>query len=305
MVNSARLLLNGGCSGGKEREKMDGRDSLTIRAQDIETLPAPGKPFDVAIYQQVPAIEGGVYSLSGWLVSYCGGTFSAPNDCPKGYYMSKQLGIDPTGGTDPLAKSVIWAENRENFIDATGNKVGWVNVRLAAVALAPTITVFARLLSPFQWHGDHGYIDILSLIRAPLVEFIGVPAKVQSQQVTLTWDKLQSPDVTQIPGGVYELLFDVQARHMGDTTWQDTLVGAKNQSSTVFTARCSDTSYEFRIRARAEQPDVKNKAQPNQRYPGVWSAPLTVRFESIPGQQSGLPGKYHLYLPVIMGVGHC
>jgi hypothetical protein len=52
-----------------------------------------------------------------------------PNDCPAGYYIAKMRGLDPTGGTDPQAASVIWVEDRRNFTESR-----WANLRLGATA---------------------------------------------------------------------------------------------------------------------------------------------------------------------------
>src|SRR5690606_14617810 len=126
-------------------EKIEGGDSLAIFAHDLEWTGQPGKPFDVAIYQQVQVNKGSAYSLSAWMLSLCGGS-TVPNDCPPGYYMAKMLGIDPTGGTDARADTVIWVEDRRNFVE-NGQRVGWTNLRLAAVAESDTITIFGRINS--------------------------------------------------------------------------------------------------------------------------------------------------------------
>jgi hypothetical protein len=51
---------NGSCGGGAHVEKIEGEDSLAIFAHDLEWTDQPGKPFDVALYQQV---EEGEYGL--------------------------------------------------------------------------------------------------------------------------------------------------------------------------------------------------------------------------------------------------
>jgi hypothetical protein len=105
-VSSTRLFYSKTCDDSNSFiEKLEGRDSLLVRSQDIETLPTPGKPFDVILYQQVDATYGGAYSLSGWMVTLCGSK-SKPFDCPAGNYMVKALGIDPNGGTNPNAEGI-------------------------------------------------------------------------------------------------------------------------------------------------------------------------------------------------------
>jgi hypothetical protein len=307
VVHSARLFFAGACAeNGRHVERIDGLDSITARAQDLETPPAPGKPFDVAFYQQTTAITGVAYSLSGWLLTLCGGS-ATPSDCPDDVYIAKMLGVDPTGGVDPLAESVLWAENRDNFVDNKNKFIGWANLRLGVVAEAMTLTVFARLSSPFQWHGNHGFIDALSLARAPTATLTSLPAVVTgTRQLTLTWTGAQSADAQAIPGGTYQLLFDIQYRRAEAAEWQEMVVGHVGEGSILFTANCVDTAYHFRIRARAEQPPAPPEgAWPNHRYPGVWSEPAAVRFAVSPTATMPITGDHQLYLPLIANEPQC
>lgn len=283
-------------------EHIDGIDSILVEAQDLESPPAPGKPFDVSFYQQVTATVGGAYSLSGWLLSLCGGS-NVPSDCPKDYYIAKMVGIDPTGGIDPLADSVVWVENRRNFVEE-GRRVGWANLYTVAVAQAPTITLFARVASPFQWHGNHAFIDAFSLVRSPAAT-LQLPVTVSGTAVIVSWDAFQSPDVLEIPGGNYQLYVDVQYRHQATTVWTDWVTGHHGNGSQVFSARCLDTSYEFRIRARAEQPAGEPGAWPNQRYPGIWSEAVPVFFDAIDEPVTPGPVENPTFLPLVGAYREC
>ena len=184
----------GGCYGTIDPEKLEGEDSLLFRAQDLETPPEPGKPFDAAVYQQVAVTPGTAYSLSGWMVSLCGGS-ATPSSCPTDYYMEKLLGIDPTGGTDPLGPSVIWVGDRRNFTETR-----WLNLRLAATAQTDQLTVFGRIRSPFQWHGNHAFADAFSLVRAPTAYFVNSPARISDTEARVQWDGVLSPEIQAIPG---------------------------------------------------------------------------------------------------------
>ncbi|CAN5663493.1 hypothetical protein BH10CHL1_BH10CHL1_18400 [soil metagenome] len=309
-IQSARVNFAKRCDGDAHVERISGIDSLLVEAQDLEKLPLPGKLFDVAFYQQISATVGGAYSLSGWMLSLCGGS-NVPNDCPPTYYMAKMLGIDPTGGTDPLASRVVWVEDRQNFIE-NGKRIGWKNLRTSAIAQATTITIFVRINSPFQWHGNHAFIDALSLVRAPLAD-LTLPATITAtNQMTVAWSGVQSPDVTTIPGGTYTLYFDVQYRQASAAGWKDLVNGAQNAGSTLFTARCANTTYEFRVRARAEQPPAPPEgASPNQRYPGVWSEPTAVFFQSAPlatapfTVTTPLTGEQQIFLPLVQNGIEC
>jgi hypothetical protein len=302
-THSARINFARSCDGSAHVERIYGIDSILVEAQDLEKPPEPGKTFDVSFYQQVSATIGGAYSLSGWLLSLCGGS-TTPSDCPPGNYIAKMVGIDPTGGTDPQANTVIWGEDRRNFVE-NNKRVGWTNVRTVAVAQAPTITIFARLNSPFTWHGNHGFIDALGLVRAPTSQ-LTLPTTVSgTQAISLTWSGEQSPDLLNIPGGKYRLLFDIEVRPFASTAWQNLVDGFVGVGSHSFRPRCADTSYEFRIRARAEQPDGQG-VQPNQRYPGVWSDPQVVVFTTTISPPPEPPtATLKLYLPLVRSNQTC
>ncbi len=269
-VSSTRLFYTGNCDPNSPRfiERLGGIDSFLVRSEDIETPPEPGKPFDIVIYQRQPATYGGAYSLSAWMTSKCGN--SNPVDCPSGNTIVKAIGIDPNGGIDPSSPAIEWIENRENL--------RWQNLRTSVTALTPMITVFARMTSSFQFHGNLGFMDEFSLVRAPLSAMDALPNKVEEiGEVVLTWFGQPSQDVKEIPAGNYDLIFDVEARLIPRGTWEPILEGT-TQQSTTFVAPCLDESYEFRVRAREEQPEDEEGAFPNQRYQGVWSKTQTVLF---------------------------
>ncbi len=272
-LNSTRVKFAGSCSGSGFIERIEGEDSMVFLSEDIETPPLPGKPFDAVVYQQTTVTPGAAYSLSSWMVSLCGGS-AIPNDCPQGYYMAKMLGIDPTGGTDPLAPSVLWIEDRRNFTESR-----WANLRLGATAQNSTLTVFARIRSPFRWHGAHAFVDAFSLLQAPTARFVNLPSSVQGAQATVRWEGSLGPDIPAIPGGTHQLLFDVQQRRAGQTAWNDWLIDAPAGQAVFSVDGCLGTqTVEFRLRARAEQPPGGSGAWPNHRYPGDWSQPAGVTF---------------------------
>ena len=273
-LNSTRLKFTGECGDDGFVERLEGLDSLVFLSEDIETPPLPGKPFDAAVYQRVAVTPGTAYSLSGWLVSLCGGS-AIPNDCPSGYYIAKLLGVDPTGDTDPTSTNVTWVEDRRNFTESR-----WANLRLAATAQSDHLTLFVRVNSPFQWHGAHAFADAISLVRAPLAWFVDLPASVPGSTVTVHWDGSQSPDIAAIPGGTYQLQFDVQVRKAGQQTWIDWQTDRPAGQATFVVDPClGQQTMEFRVRARSEQPPGSGGAWPNHRYPGDWSAPSSVTFQ--------------------------
>lgn len=307
IVTSARIRFAKSCDGEAHVEKIEGRDSVLIRALDHETPPTPGKPFDVSLYQQVSVVSGTAYSLSGWFLTLCGGSNTVPrNDCPAGYYMAKLLGIDPTGGLDPQAATVQWVENRRNFVQPDGvTRIGWQNLRLGVTAQAPTVTVFARIDSPFQWHGNHGFIDALSLVRAPAATLTAMAPLTGSTAITLTWGGSLGPDIPLIPNGTHTLLFDVQYWHDANQRWRD-VTGDVGAGSVTFGAACPGSTYRFRVQPRAEQPEGSGGASPNQRYPGVWSEPQDVFVPALPVVPSDpFTPTEQIFLPVLANQRPC
>lgn len=308
VVASARNFFAGSCDGSAHVERIEGIDSIVVRAKDIENPPDPGKPFDVAFYQQTNVISGTAYSLSSWMLSLCGGS-AVPSDCPTDSYISKLAGIDPTGGTDPLSDSVVWVENRDNFVDQDNQRIGWSNLRLATVAQGSIMTIFARVNSPFQHHGNHAFVDALSLVQAPTARLTISATRVMTGttllpdvfqvrggSAKLQWDGELGPDIEAIEGGSHQLLFDIQVRQEGTNSWSDLIVGAIGAGCHNYVAPGVNRAYQFRMRPRAEQ--LSAGVFPNQRYPGVWSSPITVHFQEAPGGV-GLPqGNTLLFLPI-------
>jgi hypothetical protein len=287
-LNSTRTYFAGSCGDSGFIERIEGEDSMVFLSEDIETPPLPGKPFDALVYQRATVTPGVAYSVSSWMVSLCGGS-AMPNDCPSGTYMAKMLGIDPTGGTNPLAASVVWIEDRRNFTESR-----WANLRLGATAQSNVITLFARIRSPFRWHGAHAFVDAFSLVQAPTAQFVNLPSSVQGSVVTVRWQGSLGPDIPAIPGGTHQLIFDVQQRQAGQTTWSDWQVGQPAGQVTFSAGAFQGTrTYEFRLRARAEQPEGGPGAWPNHRYPGDWSQPASVTFVNMP---FGTPSAY---LPLV------
>jgi hypothetical protein len=293
--------VNGGCETDSAHvEKLDGRDSFYLRARDLETLPAPGKPFDVALVQQVATVSGVAYSLSGWMVSFCGGSFNAPNDCPEGYYMAKMYGTDPTGGLDPNADTVVWTENRNNFNDGR-----WRNLRVGVTAQAMTMTVFARVDSPFRWHGNHAFMDAMTMVQAPTATITASSTISNPQQVQVAWDGSLGPDISLIEDGAFVLLYEIEYWHDTFGVWRKLETDFLGAGSHTVQVGCLDTAYRFRARVRAEQL-TGTGVFPTQRYVG---ATAEIEFTpAAPPQEPGepLPGHpFSIYLPAVSAQPEC
>ncbi|MEM7129948.1 MAG: hypothetical protein AAF702_26700 [Chloroflexota bacterium] len=300
---STNIRVSGSCDGSGFIEAIEG-DSFMFRSQDIETPPVPGKPFDVAIYQQVQTLTGTAYSVSGFMVSFCGGSAS-PNDCPEGYYISKMVGLDPSGAAEPLADRVAWAESQ-----APHDEVRWVNLRVAAQAISSTMTVFVRVHSPFQWHGNHAIADLFSMVEAPTATFIELPESIQVTGTTgiptgtrlvqgnvqeIRWTGSLSPDIEALDREDYELIYEIEYRHNDVDTWSTLVEQQVGDGCIRFLAPELDQTYYFRIRALAARPESGGH-----RYLSIWSEPEAIHFSTVSGPSGTAPDSAEaLYLPVM------
>lgn len=277
-VYSASMHFNNGsCGGGAHVEKIEGNDSMVVFAHDLEWTDQPGKPFDVSVHQQVQVTPGKQYCLSAWLLTLCGGS-TMPNDCPEGYYMAKMIGLDPTGGTDPQAASVVWSEDRRNFVSRDGQRIGWAQMTVTAQAQSGAMTVFGRINSPFRWHGNHGFIDGFKLVEAPSLT-LTVPPRVDGQSAPIAWDGAQGAMIDTIPAGTFRPLFDLQFRQGAEGAWQDWQTGALAGQAVLSTSASTETTYFVRGRIRSEQPPAPpDGSSPNHRFASLWSQPAPVVF---------------------------
>jgi hypothetical protein len=93
--------------------------------------------FVAGIYQQVSVQPGVAYKASlGWGAPLQPETFG------------RQLGIDPTGGTDPTAPAVVWGPEHwgpGRVLNYSSPDATHVNIGVSAVAQAPTLTVFVKV----------------------------------------------------------------------------------------------------------------------------------------------------------------
>jgi LysM repeat protein len=157
------LLNNGGFEGGTYEQVADGSTRVPNGwkawwAQSANTLYKPAYELeshpphvrqgawaarfytaytnhDAGLYQQVAVTQGATYRFVIW-----GFTWSTQNPVvgtPSEADSTLRVGIDPTGGTDPFAASVVWSAGivaRDTYQKLT----------VEAAAKAATITVFVR-----------------------------------------------------------------------------------------------------------------------------------------------------------------
>jgi hypothetical protein len=156
--------------------------------------------------------------------------------------MVKQVGLDPTGGTDADAPSVVWS-------DADDHDEGpWsVDLRTAAFAQSSTMTVFIRVISSYPSGGlpylNYSFLDSAILALTPVVTATS-PAVSEVPTFTVNWDNVvAAPGVRRLKG------CDVQWLDEAEGVWHDWFTQTAEVEATFVGEQC----HVYRFRARAWQ----------------------------------------------------
>lgn len=111
--------------------------------------------FDAGLYQQVSVTPGVGYRFNIlWAVERLNAV--AWQD---GYQINRKVGIDPTGGTDPNSPAIKWSPDYFGSGKFTDE-----DIVVSEYARAATITVFIRVMNPYDDKVAEVYIDSASLI---------------------------------------------------------------------------------------------------------------------------------------------
>jgi hypothetical protein len=103
-----------------------------------------GVPFTAGVYQQVPVAPGVVYQTDiGWAAV-------TQSD------FERKLGLDPTGGTNPQAPTVVWSRSEWGFDK-------WPDLTVSTRATGPTMTVFVWVAHPTSHGNDWIFLDAVGL----------------------------------------------------------------------------------------------------------------------------------------------
>ncbi len=112
-----------------------------------------GGTFTAGILTQVGDVQPGATYVASW-------GWGGPND-PDTF--GRKLGIDPTGGTDPLSPNVIWGPlhyGPGRILNRPGPySPGNPNLNVAAVAQSSTVTVFVWVEHPRSTGDNLIFID--------------------------------------------------------------------------------------------------------------------------------------------------
>lgn len=194
--------------------------------------------FDAGVYQGVTGLSvGRDYAFEVGIATYWRG----PGPPIVHGKMVKCIGIDPYGGIDPTASSVIWDWDN---CDSTDNT--WVYLDMAATSQAITMTVFVRIQSPENESFNHTdlnlvFIDDGRLTLAPTAT-LTAPATSDSN-IDLQWEASAAPGWTL--QGV-----EVQYKDHAEGVWHTIQGRTDTGTSHVLPGQAGHT---YTIRARAWQ----------------------------------------------------
>jgi len=199
------------------------------------------EPYVAGIYQRVTGLTPGLpYGFHAAMMTI----FQTSDGPPHPGTMVKQVGMDPTGGTDPNAPTVVWSEPQDQ-------DYGWdIQRRTAVVAQTDAMTVFVRVTSPYASGGwpyvNQSFLDSAILARTATVSAVSPPYSAESAFM-VRWDNaLASPEATIV-------WYDVQWMDEAVGQWVDWLIWTE-QTQATFTGELGHT-YRFRARAWQRYPN--------------------------------------------------
>jgi hypothetical protein len=200
------------------------------------------EPYTAGIYQRVTGLTTGTgYGFHAAMLTIFG------SSAPPAYdgMMIKQVGIDPTGGIDPQAATVVWSEPDDH------DEGPWdVKRRTAVYAQGPAVTVFIRVISPYEsGHPsllNQSFLDSAILARTASVQAVS-PSASTDRTFTVRWD-----NAVPSPGGEIRW-YDVQWMDVDEGTWHDWFEGTTDTQAN-FTGERGHT-YRFRARAWQRYPN--------------------------------------------------
>lgn len=152
----AEFILSGDANFYQDDHTFWGGPNLTIANS--------GGTFKLGIYTQVQVTPG-----AGYRASIAWGAPNAPDT------FGRQLGIDPTGGTDPTSPTVIWGPMHWGEGRILNYPPPDVNIDVKARALNGTITVFVLVDHPQSTGDNLILLDAIALYPDESAPAVAVP----------------------------------------------------------------------------------------------------------------------------------
>ena len=220
-------------------EKVQGQTSQVVISTD---------PYVSGIYQRVTGLApGSPYGFHAGMMTI----FQTSYGLPQHGHMIKQVGIDPTGGTNPDADTIVWSEPQDR-------DYGWdLRRRTAAYAQADAVTVFVRVISeddPGDWpYVNQSFFDG-AILAQTVATSIASPDLSLDEVFTVRWGVVAS-DPAELRG------YDVQWQDLADGEWHDWLQWDPKVNDLGTEASFDGErghTYRFRVRAWQYYADAQN-----------------------------------------------
>ncbi len=217
--------------GGGWVERIEGETSQMLVATE---------PYTAGLLQRVTGLTPGLgYGFHAALLTIFQSSAPPTNDGT----MIKQLGLDPTGGTDPQAPTVVWTAPDDH------DEGPWdIDQRLSLYAQAPTLTVFIRVDSPYPSGGlpymNLSFLDSAILAQTPTVRATS-PAEAVETSFEVCWDNAEPAPF----GGYLRDWHDIQWLDEAEGVWRDWFVKTDAVSATFE----GEKGHTYRFRARVWQ----------------------------------------------------
>jgi hypothetical protein len=221
-----RVFANSHLGGGWV-EKIEGETSQMLVSR---------QPYSAGLRQQITGLTPGLgYAFHAAMLTI----FQTSAQDPVNGTMVKQVGLDPTGGTDPQALTVLWCDPDDH------DQGPWsVDLQQAFWALSPAVTVFIRVVSPYE-SGDPSLLNLSFLDSAILAQTPQVsatsPAFSMSPTFSVHWD-----NAVAAPGGEVKR-YDVQWLDEEEGIWHDWYIRTTKRYDSF--AGQQGHTYHFRARA--------------------------------------------------------
>jgi hypothetical protein len=184
--------------------------------EDTSQLIISTEPYTAGIQQQVAGLAPGAgYGFHAAMLTIF------QTSAPPAVHgtMIKQVGMDPTGGTDPAAPTVVWSEPDDH------DEGPWDITRIvASYAQAPTMTVFIRVISPLPSGGlpflNYSILDSSILARTATVAAVS-PAVSDEPTFTVDWDNAVASCTDPNPDLCKVKWYDVQWLDEAEGVWHE------------------------------------------------------------------------------------
>ncbi|MAS34209.1 MAG: hypothetical protein CL610_09385 [Anaerolineaceae bacterium] len=162
--------------------------SRILEGENAQLLRSFFATHEGGVYQQVSGVSAGTtltFRVSAYVWS---NTFDNVDASEEDGDVFVQVGIDPTGGTDPQSSDIVWSEAGIEQYDA------YNEYAVEAEATGDTVTVFVRTTIGVPVKNSHIYLDAASLAAGDVV-MTEEPAETETLEPTV---ETEEPTETEV-----------------------------------------------------------------------------------------------------------